>query len=71
MNSGITSVEKDGDYFIFCGASGSIYKCHEECYGINSPYNSSVLSQYEDTLGENFKVLMGIPDIMNIDWLIN
>jgi hypothetical protein len=30
LNSGIAKVEKDGDYFLFHGYSGSIYKCHKE-----------------------------------------
>ena len=71
MNSGVTSVEKDEEYFIFHGASSSIYKCHEKCYGISSLYNGSVLSDYKDTLGDNFIVLTDMPDILSMDWLIN
>lgn len=33
MNSGITSVEEDGDFWLFYGNSGSVYKCHRDCYG--------------------------------------
>lgn len=32
-NSGITKVTIDGDYFLFEGHSGSIYKCHKNMYG--------------------------------------
>ena len=30
MNSGITKIERDGDYYLFHGISGSTYKCHEK-----------------------------------------
>ena len=36
MNSGITKVEKPGEYLLFHGVSGSIYQCHpniERCTG--------------------------------------
>jgi hypothetical protein len=33
LNSGIESVEEDGDYLLFHGHSGSIYKCHKDSYG--------------------------------------
>ena len=44
MNSGIEKVEKDGDYWLFIGYSGSIYKCHKDGYTINSPYNNGILA---------------------------
>ena len=34
LNSGITKVEEDGDYFYFYGYSGSCYKCHKNGYGL-------------------------------------
>jgi hypothetical protein len=34
LNSGIVKVEEDGDHFLFSGHSGSVYKCHKDCYGI-------------------------------------
>jgi hypothetical protein len=43
LNSGITSVTKDGDWYSFEGASGSIYKCHINSYG-TSGYGLGVLS---------------------------
>jgi len=30
MNSGITKVEVDGNYYLFHGSSGSVYKCHKD-----------------------------------------
>ena len=46
MNSGIESVEVDGDYFLFHGFSGSIYKCHKDNYG-TTRYGAMVLSNSE------------------------
>jgi hypothetical protein len=34
MNSGITSVTEDDNYYYFSGASGSSYVCHKESYGL-------------------------------------
>lgn len=35
INSGITKVSEDGDYYLFEGYSGSVYKCHKKGYGTN------------------------------------
>lgn len=31
MNSGIVSITQEGDYTLFHGQSGSVYKCHKDC----------------------------------------
>lgn len=36
LNSGIKNIEEDGDYYLFKGFSGSVYKCHKKSYGANS-----------------------------------
>lgn len=33
LNSGITSVEEDDDYYYFNGHSRSVYKCRKDNYG--------------------------------------
>jgi hypothetical protein len=33
LNSGISEVKEDGDYWLFVGRSGSVYKCHKGGYG--------------------------------------
>jgi hypothetical protein len=35
LNSGIVKVEEDGEYYLFHGYSGSVYRCHKRCYGKN------------------------------------
>lgn len=44
INSGISKVSKEGDYFLFEGHSGSVYKCHQKSYGTNM-ISSGILSQ--------------------------
>lgn len=42
LNSGISSVTEEGNYYIFNGYSGSQYKCHKRAYG-SVLYTQSVL----------------------------
>ena len=62
MNSGITRVEKDGDYYEFYGSSGSCYRCHEKGYRLtmansgvyntlkeNEPFEGQITLMPEDT----------------------
>jgi hypothetical protein len=46
MNSGIEKVEKDGDYFLFRGFSGSVYVCHKGGYG-STAYGYGVIKGLE------------------------
>lgn len=32
LNSGVSRMETDGDYYLFYGYSGSVYRCHKDCY---------------------------------------
>lgn len=43
LNSGVTEVKEDGDWFIFVGYSGSEYRCHKNCEG-TSMMSASILS---------------------------
>lgn len=43
MNSGISKISEDGDYYLIEGFSGSVYKCHKQSYGTNM-ISSGVLS---------------------------
>jgi hypothetical protein len=43
LNSGIDGdVEVDGDYLLFKGYSGSVYKCHKDSYGTTA-YGASIV----------------------------
>ncbi len=44
INSGISRVDKEGNYYLFYGFSGSVYRCHSHAYG-STPIMTSVLPQ--------------------------
>lgn len=47
LNSGITKVSEDSDYYLFEGSSGSVYKCHKQTYGA-SGYGWGVISHMKE-----------------------
>lgn len=47
LNSGITKVEQDGDFWLFTGESGSIYKCHKDAHGM-SAFMGSVFQGWQE-----------------------
>lgn len=71
LNSGITGVTEEGDYYIFKGHSGSEYHCHKKGYGELGPYNSSVIDDMVAKSGSNMEALYEMPDIMNMNWIIS
>lgn len=61
LNSGITKVEEDGDYYLFYGYSGSVYRCHKNGYGSNN-YGYNVINSFAEGLtregfGDKIEVL--------------
>ena len=61
LNSGIYGTpEIDGDYFIFNGYSGSVYRCHKDAYGTTA-YGAFVLSDLSD---RGLKPLKGYEEYM-------
>lgn len=53
MNSGITAVNEDGDYWNFHGASGSVYRCAKGRYGVTGSAASvlrNLLDKNSDTV---------------------
>lgn len=69
MNSGITSVTQDEDYFIFHGFSGSTYHCHKDTYGASS-YGYGIATDYAKRSDGKFEIIEDMPDIMNMNWII-
>lgn len=65
LNSGITSVSRDGFVYSFEGASGSTYECHTDCYGTNF-YGQGVLSNMIDKAGKNGITIEILPE--DTDW---
>ena len=52
LNSGVVSVNMEGDFYNFVGSSGSTYKCHKESYGTNL-YGDSVLQNLLNTMNSS------------------
>jgi hypothetical protein len=71
LNSGITKVEKVGPLLSFHGKSGSVYKVHEEMYGVTG-YTALVLESWrlyaEEGTGSGFDTLPHDTDWVNFDW---
>lgn len=72
MNSGITKMIEEDDYYLFIGSSGSTYACHKDMYGANS-YGYGVAKQYEEKLAPRFEILDEVDATEVIranDWII-
>lgn len=68
LNSGITTVKEDGDYLEFSGSSGSVYRCHKNCYG-TSAYGSGVLQHLIETSeAVTIEPLTADVDFLNMDY---
>jgi hypothetical protein len=70
LNSGITQVNtrinKDRKIYSFEGSSGSVYECHEDCYGYNM-YGGSVLNGMIEKAEKNGITIEILPEETN--WL--
>jgi hypothetical protein len=64
INSGITAVEEDGDYYNFHGASGSIYRCAKHRYGVTG-LAASVLRNLLDKNRDSVNI-QALPE--DTDW---
>ena len=51
LNSGVSRIEDDGDYYSVYGASGSVYKCYKHCERVTMII-SGVLKSLEDNGAE-------------------
>ena len=55
INSGVESVEEVGDYFLFHGYSGSVYKCHKLAEGFTNTM-SGVFTDLEKQVTDEIKL---------------
>jgi hypothetical protein len=65
LNSGITSVSREGFVYSFEGASGSTYECHTDSYGTNF-YGHGVLENMITNAGKNGITIEILPE--DTDW---
>lgn len=70
LNSGITRVEEDDDFFYFFGASGSCYAGHKGSYCLRMN-NAHVWAQLQERHGDKVELLDEDTDWMNMDWIIS
>lgn len=66
LNSGITKTTLEGYVYSFEGSSGSVYECHEDCYGTNA-YGGSVLGNMISNAANNGITIEVLPEETN--WL--
>ena len=67
MNSGITRVEKDEDYLLFHGFSGSVYRCHERDCNLSN-ITLDIYEQLVERFGEAVKLMSEDTNWLNIDY---
>jgi hypothetical protein len=71
LNSGVTKIEENGDYYLFHGYSGSVYKCHKKAYGWTS-YMMQVFNSFEEqikeSVGSRMDLLPEETNFMEIDY---
>lgn len=56
LNSGITKIEMDGDYYLFHGYSGSVYKCHKNYYGLTN-LTAAMYHSWDKQCPDKFEML--------------
>ncbi len=69
LNSGITEVEKDDDWFLFHGSSGSVYRCHKEAYCLRNN-NVHVWFKLQQEYGDTIEIMNEETDWLKMDWVI-
>lgn len=70
MNSGITRVEEDEDYFYFYGSSGSCYAGRKDqyCLRMNNAY---IWEGLQKDYGDKVEMLSGETEWMKMDWILS
>jgi hypothetical protein len=64
MNSGITSVGEEDNYWLFYGASGSVYRCNKDCYGVRG----EAARVLHNLLAKNSDTVNSVVLDENTDW---
>lgn len=67
MNSGITGVEKLGDYYEFYGNSGSLYRVHEGAYRLTMA-TAGIYNQLKERFGDKVELMPEDTNWMEIEW---
>ena len=69
MNSGITRVKEDGDYYEFYGQTGSCYRCHKKGYRLTMA-NSGVYNSLKENEAFEGQITLMPEDTnwMEVEW---
>ena len=66
LNSGISKVEQDENFYYFIGFSGSCYKCHKKAYGIATSYGLDVLNKRIEQGNGQIELMEDVVDWTNV-----
>ena len=67
MNSGITEIKEDDQYYYFHGYTGSCYQCAKNSYGLRAN-NSGVYSKLKEIYDQYVDLMPEDTDWMNLDY---
>jgi len=66
LNSGISKVEQDENFYYFIGFSGSCYKCHKKGYGTATSWGLSVLNKIIEQGNGQIELMENVEDWGNV-----
>lgn len=71
MNSGVVAAERDGEYYLFYGSSGSCYKCHKNSYMLRNN-NYQIWVELKEKFGDKVQLMEDDDyDWTEMDWIIS
>ena len=68
LNSGCTSVETDGDHYVFTGSSGSRYRCHKNSYRTNYLTGSVLADLQENMTTSTIQLMPETTNFLELDY---
>ena len=66
LNSGISEVEQDENFYYFIGFSGSCYKCHKKGYGTATSYGLGILNKIIEQGNGQVELMNDVDDWVNV-----
>lgn len=69
LNSGITKVEENGEYYDFYGSSGSVYHCNKQCYTLRMN-NAYIWDHLQKQHGDKVELMPEDTNWLDMDWII-
>lgn len=67
MNSGITQMKEDEEYYYFYSYSGSCYKCHKETQFLKMN-NAHIYEQLKEKYGDMVELMPEDTDYSKVEW---